>query len=102
MPRKPSSVFVIAATPNQTTSVAGMPPSQHTTWRIPLEDGEKPEDVVRRHYREHPFGTTFYAVDDTKVEMWVISLELDQIDDARLKEEDEDDPQAGPNPVGPS
>lgn len=101
MPRKPSSVFVIAATPNQTTSVAGMPPSQHTAWRIPLDDDETPEDVVRRFYAEHPFGTTFYVVEDTKVEAWVISLELDQIDDARLKE-DEDDPQAGPNPVGPS
>lgn len=94
MPRKPSSVFVIAAVPNQTTTVAGMPPSQHTAWRIPLEDDETPEDVVRRHYEQHPFGTTFYVVEDTKVEAWVVSLELDPVDDARLKE-GQDDSQAG-------
>lgn len=92
MPRKPSSVFVIAATPNQTTSVAGMPPSQHQAWRIPLEDHETTEDVVRRHYAAHPFGTTFYVIEDTKVDAWVIRLDLDVVDDPRLKEDEDETP----------
>lgn len=97
MPRKPSSVFVIAATPNQVTSVAGLPPAQHQTWRVRLEDGESTEDVARRTYAAHPLGTVIYTVEDTKVDAWQVGLQLEQIDDARLKE-GEDDHQANAGP----
>ncbi len=96
MPRKPSSVFVIAATPSQATSVAGLPPSQHTAWRIPLKDGEDPKAVAYRHYREHPIGTTIYVVEDTKVDAWQVGLTLDEVDDARLEEGDDPEATAGP------
>jgi hypothetical protein len=58
-------------------------------------DDESTEDVIRTFYaqHQHELGTTFFVVEDTKVDAWVIRLELDAVDDPRLQ----DDEQQGGN-----
>jgi hypothetical protein len=90
MPRKPSSVFLIAEDPNSTVQHEGMPPTQLRAWRLPLTDDTDAEQVAKAHYRTQPIGTRLFVVDDTKLDAYEVGLTLDPVDDPRL-----DDPQDG-------
>jgi hypothetical protein len=79
MPRKPSSVFVIA-------QAATGGPIQ--AYREPLTDIEDVEAIVARHYMQHPVGTSIFVVEDTKADAYVVGLKLEPIDDARLSEDE--------------
>lgn len=84
MPRKPSSVFLIAEDPNTTFHTQGMPASALKAWRLPIPEGHDTEQVVKAHYTHQPVGTRLYVVDDTKVAAFEVSVELAEVDDARL------------------
>lgn len=84
MPRKPSSVFLIAEAPNAATNHAGMRGSSLQAWRLPLHDDESLKDVVKARYAQQPVGTTLYVVEDTKVTAYTVGLRLDEVADARL------------------
>ena len=88
MPRKPSSVFLIAEDPNSTTQQQGMPPTTLRAWRLPLKDEADTETVVKQHYATQPIGTLLYVVEDTKVDGYTVGLTLDPVDDPRLGDED--------------
>lgn len=77
MPRKPSSVFVITI-PQQGS--AGQ------VYREPLTDTETLEQIVARHYMQHPLGTDVFVVEDTKVDAYKIGLSLEPVDDPRLEQ----------------
>lgn len=76
MPRKPSSVFVIAE--------AGGPVLQ--AWRIPISDDSNIETIVQQQLLQAGLGVA-YVVEDTKVSAYKASSTLEQIDDPRLPDE---------------
>lgn len=84
MPRKPSSVFVLVATPSQVT---GQPGGQYTAWRVPLADGQQIEDVVKAHYTAQPVGSRLFVVEDTKVDAFEVGLTLETVEDPRLDDQ---------------
>lgn len=79
MPRKPSSVFVI-------TQQAG-PGGPVQAYREPLNDLQDVDQIVARHYMQHPVGTMVFVVEDTKVDAYMVGLKLDPIDDPRLDDD---------------
>ena len=89
MPRKPSSIFLIAEHPTSTTQPAGMPATTLQAWRLPLDDDTTPEQLVEQHLQAQPLGTKLYVVEDTKVEAYHVGLELREIDDPRLGQDEE-------------
>ena len=91
MPRKPSSVFLIAEQPNSTVQQGSMPATNLQAWRLELGD-DTPEQVVERYLEGQTLGTTYYVVEDTKVSAYHASLKLDEIDDPRLGHEEEATP----------
>lgn len=90
MPRKPSSIYLIVEHPSSTVSpTPTMPATALQAWRLPLEDGEEPEDAAKRGYEQHPIGSTVVWVEDTKVEAKRVGLTLEDIDDIRLDQDEE-------------
>src|ERR1051325_10775412 len=90
MPRKPSSVFFLVENPASTVQgVPSMPATQLQAWRLELGDDEV-EDVVKRHYADHQIGSRIYVVEDTKVTAYEVGLTLDEVDDARLGQDEDE------------
>jgi hypothetical protein len=87
-PRKPSSVFLITEHPSLSTTPPGMPPTTLQAWRLPLTDDTTIEQVVEQHLQAQPLGTTMWVIDDTKATAYKVGLKFDEIDDARLNQEE--------------
>lgn len=87
-PRKPSSVFLITEHPNTTTPNPGMPATNLQAWRLPLQEDAIPETLLEQHLQtQHP-GTTIWIVEDTKATAYKVGLKLDEIEDARLNQDE--------------
>lgn len=85
--RKPSSVFVITALPTATDTAAGLSPSQHTCWRIPL-NGEDPATVAKRHLGTD-LGAMYFVFEDTKATVvYGAHIDVEELDEVRLLDAD--------------
>lgn len=76
MPRKPSSLFLIAEQPG----------GQLNTTRVSLANDADPEAIINQHFQMNQGVVRVYAVEDTKVDAYEAGLKISHVEDPRLSE----------------